>query len=55
MLPKEAINEFIQIYQKEYGEILDTEEATQKANELVWLFKELKRIPPPPVEQNNVI
>jgi len=42
MLPKEAIQEFIELYWKEYGEILNMEEATQKANQLMWLFKEFK-------------
>lgn len=54
MLPKNAITEFIKIYRREYGEILNTEDATQKANGLILLFKEFKKIPPPTINPNKI-
>jgi len=46
MLPKEAIDEFIELYKKEFGETLSRVEATKKANDLVWLFKKFRIKPP---------
>jgi len=39
MLPKKAIEEFKKIYKKSYGVELSDEEATDKANRLVNLYK----------------
>ena len=39
MLPKRAIEEFKKIYKKSYGVELSGEEATDKANRLVNLYK----------------
>ena len=39
MLPKKAIEEFKKIYKKSYGVDLSDEEATDKANRLVNLYK----------------
>lgn len=39
MLPKEAIEEFKEIYKKLYGEELSDEEASKRANNLVNLYK----------------
>jgi len=39
MLPKKAIEEFKKIYKKSYGVELSDDEATDKANRLVNLYK----------------
>jgi aldehyde:ferredoxin oxidoreductase len=39
MLPKKAIEEFKKIYKKSYGVELSDEEATDKANRLVNLYR----------------
>jgi hypothetical protein len=39
MLPKKAVEEFKEIYKKSYGVELSDEEATDKANRLVNLYK----------------
>ena len=39
MLPKKAVEEFKKIYKKSYGVELSDEEATDKANRLVNLYK----------------
>ena len=39
MLPKNAIEEFKKIYKKSYGVELSDEDATNKANRLVNLYK----------------
>jgi hypothetical protein len=39
MLPKEAINQFKKIYLKEFGVSLSDQEATQKAYDLINLFR----------------
>lgn len=41
MLPKEAIQEFKQIYHRKFGEELNDEEATEKANRVYNLHKAL--------------
>jgi len=38
-LPREAIEEFKEIYRKEFGEELPDDEASQKANNLIELFQ----------------
>jgi len=38
-LPKEAINEFKKIYQKQNGEVISDSEADRLANKLLNLFK----------------
>ena len=43
MLPKQAIEEFNEIYQKEFGVRLSNEAATQKAVELMNLVKVILR------------
>ena len=39
MLPESAIKEFIEIYRKHYGVILNTEEAKIKAQYFILFFK----------------
>lgn len=41
MLPKEAIQEFKQIYHRKFGTELNDEEATEKANRIYDLHKTL--------------
>ena len=39
MLPKEAVKEFAELYQKRFGIQLSESEATRRANNLVNLYK----------------
>lgn len=41
MLPESAIKEFIEIYRKHYGVILNTEEARIKAQNFLLFFKSI--------------
>jgi hypothetical protein len=42
-LSREAIEEFKEIYRKEFGEELSDDEASQKANNLIELFEVIYR------------
>lgn len=43
MLPEEAIDEFIEIYEKEYGERLEKAKAEELANQFFGFFKLIYR------------
>lgn len=51
MLPDEAIDEFKEIYKKEFGEKLSDEEARRKAENLIKLFDAVYR----PIKKTWVI
>ena len=44
MLTKQAISEFREIYFNKYGETLSDMEATEKANDLLSLYKTVYRV-----------
>ena len=46
-LPREAIEEFKEIYRKEFGEELSDDEASRKANNLIELFQVISEVEHP--------
>ena len=46
-LPREAIEEFKEIYKKEFGEELPDDETSQKANNLIELFQIIAEVERP--------
>jgi len=53
-LPREAIEEFKEIYRKEFAEELSDDEASQKANNLIELFQIIAEVERPETESKKV-
>jgi len=51
MLPQDAINEFKDLYRKQYGVALSDTEATRRANNLMRLYRAVLKPSPSVLEQ----
>ena len=50
MLPRKSIQEFQELYQKEFGQTISFDEAEKQANNLIQLYKSVLSKPNRPVD-----